>query len=54
MIAGTWSINEFIRKEPVLNGTVALNSTFCMPGYFLIEEDRPDFPQETWNGLLKT
>ena len=24
MIAGTWSINEFIAKEPVLNGTVAL------------------------------
>lgn len=41
MIAGTWSINEFIRKEPVLNGTVALNSMFCMPGYFLIEESSP-------------
>ena len=41
MIAGTWSINEFIRKEPVLNGTVALNSMFCIPGYFLIEESSP-------------
>lgn len=41
MIAGTWSINEFIRKEPVTNGTVALNSMFCIPGYFLIEESSP-------------
>lgn len=41
MIAGTWSINEFIAKEPVLNGTVALNSMFCIPGYYLIEESSP-------------
>lgn len=41
MIAGTWSINEFIRKTPVTNGTVALNSMFCIPGYFLIEESSP-------------
>ena len=41
MIAGTWSINEFIRKEPVTNGTVALNSMFCIPGYYLVEESSP-------------
>lgn len=41
MVAGTWSINEFIAKEPVLNGTVALNSMFCIPGYYLIEESSP-------------
>lgn len=41
MIAGTWSINEFIKKEPVTNGTVALNSMFCIPGYYLIEESSP-------------
>ena len=41
MIAGTWSINEFISKKPVLNGTVALNSMFCIPGYFLVEESSP-------------
>lgn len=41
MIAGTWSINEFISKEPVLNGTVALNSMFCIPGYYLVEESSP-------------
>lgn len=41
MIAGTWSINEFIRKTPVSNGSVALNSMYCIPGYFLIEESSP-------------
>ena len=41
MVAGTWSINEFIGKAPVTNGTVALNSMFCIPGYFLIEESSP-------------
>ncbi len=41
MIAGTWSINEFISKKPVLNGTVSLNSMFCIPGYYLIEESSP-------------
>ncbi|MCI6139615.1 MULTISPECIES: FGGY-family carbohydrate kinase [Clostridium] len=41
MVAGTWSINEFIGKNPIDNGTVALNSMFCMPGYFLIEESSP-------------
>jgi L-xylulokinase len=41
MIAGTWSINEFIAKQPITNGTVALNSMFCIPGYFLVEESSP-------------
>lgn len=41
MVAGTWSINEFIAKSPVTNGTVALNSMFCIPGYYLVEESSP-------------
>ncbi|MHB8128401.1 MAG: FGGY-family carbohydrate kinase [Mobilitalea sp.] len=41
MIAGTWSINEFIAKEPITNGTVSLNSMFCIPDYYLIEESSP-------------
>lgn len=41
MIAGTWSINEYIAKEPVINGRIALNSMFCIPGYYLIEESSP-------------
>ncbi len=38
MIAGTWSINEYIRREPVTDGRVQMNSLFCLPGYYLIEE----------------
>ena len=41
MIAGTWSINEFLSPIPITNGTVSLNSIFCIPGYFLIEESSP-------------
>lgn len=41
MIAGTWSINEFIRKQPITNKTVSLNSMFCIPNYYLIEESSP-------------
>lgn len=41
MIAGTWSINEYIAPNPITNGTVALNSMFCIPGYFLVEESSP-------------
>ncbi|MFC2705416.1 MAG: FGGY-family carbohydrate kinase [Olsenella profusa] len=38
MIAGTWSINEYIRTDPVLDGSVAMNSYYCLPGYYLVEE----------------
>ncbi len=38
MIAGTWSINEYIRKTPVLGGQVQMNSLFALPEYYLIEE----------------
>lgn len=38
MIAGTWSINEYIRKEAVIDDSVKMNSVFCMPDYYLIEE----------------
>ncbi len=41
MIAGTWSINEYIRKEPVTDGSVLMNSFFCLPGYYLVEECSP-------------
>ena len=40
-IAGTWSINEFLSPVPITNGTVSLNSIFCIPGNFLIEESSP-------------
>lgn len=38
MIAGTWSINEYIRREAVTDGSVLMNSIFCIPDYYLIEE----------------
>ena len=41
MIAGTWSINEYIRREPVTDGRVLMNSLFCLPEYYLIEESSP-------------
>lgn len=37
-ITGTWSINEFISPEPVLNTQIALNSLYAIPGYYLLEE----------------
>ena len=41
MIAGTWSINEYSRKTPVPDGSVNMNSLFCLPEYYLIEESSP-------------
>ncbi len=41
MIAGTWSINEYLRREAVMNGSVLMNSLFCLPEYYLIEESSP-------------
>ena len=38
VIAGTWGINEYISRQPVLNKTIKMNSLFCLPGYYLIEE----------------
>lgn len=37
-IAGTWSINEYISETPVMDGSIAMNSLFAMPGYYLVEE----------------
>ena len=41
MIAGTWSINEYIRRDAVDDGRVQMNSLFALPGYYLIEESSP-------------
>jgi len=41
MIAGTWSINEYISKAPVVDGSVQMNSLFCLPEYYLVEESSP-------------
>jgi len=41
VIAGTWSINEYISKKPVLNKSIMMNSLYCISGYYLIEECSP-------------
>lgn len=41
MIAGTWSINEYVSPAPVLDGRARMNSLFCTPGQYLIEESSP-------------
>ena len=41
MIAGTWSINEYLRSAPVTDGRVRMNSLFALPEYYLIEESSP-------------
>ena len=41
VIAGTWSINEYISRTPVMDGSVMANTLFCLPGYYLVEESSP-------------
>lgn len=36
-IAGTWSINEYISREPVTSAPF-MNSLFAIPGYYLVED----------------
>lgn len=38
VIAGTWGINEYVSKSIIRDGTVAMNSIFCDPAYYLAEE----------------
>lgn len=41
VVAGTWSINEYLSRRPVTDGNIMMNSLFCMPEYYLIEESSP-------------
>lgn len=41
VIAGTWSINEYISKKPVVNHSIMMNSFYCLDDYFLVEECSP-------------
>lgn len=38
IIAGTWSINEYLSAEPVTGHKVMMNSVFCDNKHYLIEE----------------
>lgn len=40
-VTGTWSINEYISRSPVSPDGTTLNSLFCLPEYYLIEESSP-------------
>lgn len=40
MIAGTWSINEYVSETPVANGRM-MNSFYCVDGLYLVEECSP-------------
>ena len=41
VIAGTWGINEYVSRQPVLDRSIRMNSLFCLPGLYLIEESSP-------------
>ena len=41
VITGTWSINEYISPNPIFGQKSTMNSLFCIPGYYLIEESSP-------------
>ncbi len=41
VIGGTWGVNQYISRQPVVNRSVMLNSLYCIPGYYLIEECSP-------------
>lgn len=38
IIAGTWSINEYLSRRIVDDHTVSMNSVFCDPDFYLAEE----------------
>lgn len=38
MIAGTWSINEFISREPLFSKGLLLTSVYCIDGYYLVTD----------------
>ena len=38
LIAGSWSINEYISPSPVQDHDLFMTSAYCMPGYWLISE----------------
>lgn len=41
VVAGTWSINERVAAAPATDGSVMMNSLFCVPGLYLLEESSP-------------
>ncbi|MDY0169617.1 MAG: FGGY-family carbohydrate kinase [Thermoguttaceae bacterium] len=38
IIAGTWSVNQYVSRTPVVDPDVFMTSRYCVPGYYLIME----------------
>lgn len=38
LIAGTWSINEFIDRRPLLSKGLLLTSVYCIDGYYMVTD----------------
>ncbi len=38
MIAGTWSINEFISRKPIVSKELLLTSVYCIDGYYMVTD----------------
>ena len=41
VVAGTWSINEYISKKPVVDKDLFMTSIYPIPGYWMIMEGSP-------------
>ncbi|MED4027960.1 carbohydrate kinase [Priestia megaterium] len=41
IVAGTWSINQYITKQPIVDKGLFMTSIFCVPGYWLTLEGSP-------------
>ncbi|WP_353625759.1 FGGY-family carbohydrate kinase [Bacillus sp. JCM 19041] len=41
IVAGTWSINEYISKKPVIDKELFMTSIYCLPDYWLTTEASP-------------
>ncbi len=41
IVAGTWSINEFITKTPIIDRELFMTSIYCLPEYWLVTEASP-------------
>jgi len=56
VIAGTWSINEYVSARPIMDRSVKMNSLYCLPDMYLVEECSPtSASNQEWfvNSFLK-
>ena len=38
LVAGTWSINQYISRRPLIDEDLFMCSRYCIPGYYLVPE----------------